>query len=143
MLVQKGYFNKIEVFFLIVGHTHASIDQYFNVIAGEINWCAFLGSPLALEALLMRKPIVRAGECYSATLQTSRTKAKPLLVKKICVVYDMKTVLTPLINKSLKYYPVPHRFVFEKYQTVCAMQYAVYSDQELLPRRPTIVPGNL
>lgn len=52
LLVQEGHFRVIEVFFLIVGHTHTSIDQYFSVISRMIWMCAFLGSPISLESLL-------------------------------------------------------------------------------------------
>lgn len=137
MLVQQNHFQKIEVFFLIVGHTHASIDQFFSVIGGEIDLCEFIGSPLALEALITSKEIVEF--CFTGS--SSSTKAIPLRMRKINVLYDMKSTLLPLINKNIKYYPIPHRFVFEKYQTVCAMQYSVYSDQVLLPARPTSLPG--
>ena len=40
--------------FLIVGHTHASIDQYFSVIAKAIRNSHFIGTPVALMELIRR-----------------------------------------------------------------------------------------
>lgn len=53
MFVQEKVFKKVELFFLIVGHTHASIDQYFSVLSRLILKTNFIGSPLALENLLL------------------------------------------------------------------------------------------
>ena len=55
MLVDQGIFDTVDIFFLIVGHTHASIDQYFSVLARQIQECEFIGSPLSLHSLLGRK----------------------------------------------------------------------------------------
>lgn len=141
LLVQDHHFKVIEVFFLIVGHTHTSIDQYFSVIARIIWKCNFLGSPISLESLL-------AGEAFENISlsgpswvnneeQERKLKSKPLLVRKISVVYDMKKALLSLINTKLKYYSIPHQFRFELYQGVCAMQYKIFSSQEtFLPLRP-------
>lgn len=142
LLVQEGHFKVIEVFFLIVGHTHASIDQYFSVLARLIWRSHFIGSPLALEYLIGKNDLVRSlsGDSWQDE-GGSIKKAKPLLVKKITVVYDMKTALLPLINKKIKYHPIPHRFRFEKYHAVAAMQYSLFStSKQLLPYRPEELP---
>ena len=142
LLVQEGHFTKIEVFFLIVGHTHASIDQYFSVISRQIYWCNFLGSPLALEQLLSRESFDMFS--WSRAKTKVSVKAKPLLVRKISVVYNMNQALAPLINNTIKYYPIPHRFVFEMYYGVCAMQYSMFSTHKvLLPVRPAHISGKL
>ena len=52
LLIDEDHFDTIEIFFLIVGHTHASIDQYFSTLSNLIQSREFIGSPLALEALL-------------------------------------------------------------------------------------------
>jgi hypothetical protein len=45
MLVNQDIFDVVDFFLLIVGHTHASIDQYFSVLAMQIYHCDFIGSP--------------------------------------------------------------------------------------------------
>jgi hypothetical protein len=63
MLVKQELLDEIEVHFLIVGHTHTTIDQYFGVISKLIRRTSFIGTPLALEHLLRngikRKPMVK------------------------------------------------------------------------------------
>ena len=137
LLVQEGIFKKIEVYFLIVGHTHASIDQFFSILARRISSAYFIGSPLSLRALLLQAD-------FNSNLSGSNKEKrieKPLLVKNISVVYDMKKALEPLINKKIIYYPIPHKFVFEMFHSVCTMQYSIFSTHSvLLPRRPIIIP---
>ncbi len=138
MLNELDIFKKIEVFFLIVGHTHCSIDQYFSIISRDIYQTDFIGSPLALAALIARE---KTGK---TVMGKNITKEKPLLVRKISVVYDMKAALDPLINKKIKYYMVPHVFVFEKWCGISTMQYSIFSSSStLLPLRPNNVKGRL
>jgi hypothetical protein len=64
-------------------------------------------------------------------------KAKPLLIRKLSVIFDLKTCFDKIIDFSVKYYSIPHRFRFEKFNGVAAMQYSIYSTQKsLLPPRP-------
>lgn len=49
LLVERLHFEKVYVNFLIVGHTHTTIDQYFSVITKAICSKKFIGSPLALQ----------------------------------------------------------------------------------------------
>lgn len=129
-------FKKIEVFFLIVGHTHASIDQYFSRLARAIFKQLFIGSPLSVEYLLtnIESKCSLSGRAWELGGEIAQ---KPLLVRKISVVYDMKSVMDPLINSTLKYYPLPHQFLFEKWNGISTMQYKMFSTHsEFLPRRP-------
>lgn len=48
-LVELEKFDNIYVNFLVVGHTHTSIDQYFSVITRKICSKRFVGSPIALH----------------------------------------------------------------------------------------------
>ena len=80
LLIQEKYFKKIEVFFLIVGHTHASIDQYFSILAREISKTNFIGSPLSLESLLGRDGVA-AGNLSGYVRNTTSVKVKPLGIR--------------------------------------------------------------
>ena len=51
-LVEHDVFEEIFVNFLIVGHTHASIDQYFSVLSNKIAEQKFIGTPKMLMTLL-------------------------------------------------------------------------------------------
>lgn len=47
-LVECGEMDSIFMFFLMVGHTHASIDQYFSVLSHAINKTEFIGTVTTL-----------------------------------------------------------------------------------------------
>ena len=34
--IEESYFDSIEIFFLLVGHTHKILDQWFGVLAAAI-----------------------------------------------------------------------------------------------------------
>lgn len=144
MLIDNDTFDTIDMFFLIVGHTHASIDQYFSVLAKQILACDFIGSPLALEALLGHDRYYNlSGAAWQQEEENAKPrKAKPLLIRKLSVVFDLKTCFDKIVDFSVKYYSIPHRFRFEKFNGVAAMQYSIYSTQKsLLPPRPRNLSG--
>jgi hypothetical protein len=128
LLVDEFYFDKIEVGFLVVGHTHSSIDQYFSVISKAIKKSSFIGSPLALLKLIER--------AHSEPNNYGNSKT---IIRNISVYYDIKNMLDPYINRDIKYFGVPHRFKFERaYNVKCYMQYSLFSNMKYLP----IVPHN-
>ena len=98
LLVEGFYFDSVEINFLIVGHTHASIDQYFSVISKAIHNSHFVGTPLALMELIRRCNIQLYG------------LHQPSIVRDIVVYYDMKTALAPYLNSKIKYYNLPLNF---------------------------------
>ena len=92
-VIQKKYFRKVEIFFLIVGHTHESIDQYFSVLSRQILQTNFIGSPLSLASLLSRDGISSCnltGNAWDIEKEKKRDAA-PLIVRKIFS-YDMRTI---------------------------------------------------
>jgi hypothetical protein len=145
MLVDQDIFDVVDIFFLIVGHTHASIDQYFSVLARQIYHCDFIGSPLALHSLLGRARDYNLSGAWQETEKGEKPKPqkeKPLLIRKLSVIFDLKTSLTPIIDMSIKYYSIPHRFQFKKHMGVAVMQYSIYSThQTLLPLLPSALSG--
>ena len=144
LLIDKDIFDSVDIFFLIVGHTHASIDQYFSVLAKQILSCQFIGSPLALEALLGRERDYNlSGSAWKQQNENAKPrKAKPLLIRKLTVVFDLKTCFEQMIDFSIKYYAIPHHFKFEKFNGIATMQYSIYSTQKsLLPPRPRNMSG--
>lgn len=87
MLIEAKIFDRIEVNFLIVGHTHSTIDQYFSVLSRAIGGANFVCSPLALAELFMTAH--------------SEISKRPCFVKQIVVYYDYKAFFDPFINKKI------------------------------------------
>ena len=54
MLVQTQQIKHIELHFLLVGHTHCSIDQYFSVLSKV--WTDFFSSPIIVLKNLFFSP---------------------------------------------------------------------------------------
>ena len=127
LLIECYIFDEIEVCFLIVGHTHASIDQYFSVISKAIKKAYFIGSPLALLELIRR--------AHMASWEQDP------IVREIVVYYDIKKALGPYINKKIKYYQVPHCFLFKpSFGRRATMQYKMFSGNlHWLPQAPNII----
>ena len=98
LLIETMVFDKIQINFLIVGHTHLSIDQYFSVLSNAIGDCEFIGSPLALEAL------------FDKAHKAGKLANKPLIQRQITAYYDINEALTPYINKDIK---VIENYLFE------------------------------
>jgi hypothetical protein len=91
-LLIEGYnFDEIEIAFLIVGHTHASIDQHFSVISRQHS---SVRTPLALLELIRR--------CHDSSWH------QPAIIREIKVYYDLQSMFAPYINKKIKYFNLPH-----------------------------------
>jgi hypothetical protein len=118
MLVENHKFDEILVNFLIVGHTHTSIDQYFSILSRKIREATWIGSPLSLFWLLQHAHSVGH---------------RPAVVREIPFIYDVTTALAPYINNDIKYYQKPHCFRFRRLPKsgICYMQYRDFSDMLL------------
>ena len=90
LLVETMVFDKIQVNFLIVGHTHSSIDQYFSILSKAIGDCEFIGSPMALEAL------------FEKAHKAGKLANKPLIQRQLTAYYDVITALFPYVNEKIK-----------------------------------------
>ncbi len=125
-LVETGVLISIEVNFLIVGHTHCSIDQYFSVLSRAIKESEFVGSPFAIQ--------------YIYQHAHSSNKDNPLVQNFIEVVPDYVKAFAPyLIGKEIAYYGVPHCFIFFLFKTKCVMQYKLFSSfKKWLPEPPDV-----
>ena len=71
LLIENGYFDEIYVTFLIVGHTHTRLDQYFSVLSTAVSNVDFIGSPLSLHHLYQN--------CHKSS---SQKKSEPPYVNK-------------------------------------------------------------
>lgn len=114
----EGFFDTIQVNFLMVGHTHGPIDQYFSVLTNKLWDTSFVGSPMALQNLF--------GQCEN-----------PLVNRQIRVHYDYKTWLEPYLNKAIKYIALPHVFLISKELGISILQHKAFSTKpDFLPLKP-------
>ena len=113
LLVELGFFQEVHVNFLVVGHTHCSLDQDFSVQSNKIYYSEYIASPLAMQDLL--------ANAHKDRLQ------RPLYNIQLQVVHDYKTLFEPFVNKHLKFYQVPHRFRIKKFCGRAMFQYMLFS----------------
>ena len=130
LLIELYAFDEIEIAFLIVGHTHASIDQYFSVLAKAIRKAHFIGTPVALLELIRR--------CHDASWQ------QKAVIREIKVYYDLKEMFKPYLNSKIKYFTIPHFFRFTpSYGHVAIMEYMMFTGGQLMPPRPSAPISNM
>ena len=123
-MVELDIFTQIEVNFLIVGHTHCSIDQFFSSISTRIRNANFIGSPLALKELLQLE-------------LNSKSYKMPVIVKKLEVYYDVQEALIPYLNKDITRMSIPHVFIIRKKYNRAICQYKLFSNRKIwLPEEP-------
>lgn len=90
LLIESMVFDIIDMNFLIVGHTHCSIDQFFSGCSTGIDESNFIGSPLALINLFKRRR------------ERDLTLPQITVARQIIVYYDFKTAISPYINNKIK-----------------------------------------
>lgn len=134
-LVELLIIDVIYVNFLLVGHTHASIDQYFSVLTRAIKSARFIGSPLA----------------FAERLRTAHEapEERPYVVQAIHAIYDVVGALAHYINKAVVHIQIPHSFrislhpVYNKAITEYKIftQGSFKSTDGWLPARPPVQAG--
>ena len=128
LLVQQNFVDVFEINFLIVGHTHGHIDQFFSTVSTKLHRAKVILSSLAWRNLL--------NNCIN-------TENKPLVNRKISLYYDYKKWLHPIINQKIKYFQIPHVF---QLKSVCGIPVCVYkmfsTSTEWLPMEPKLTVRN-
>lgn len=123
LLVEMRIIRTAEVYFLIVGHTHTPLDQYFSVLGRKISSIKWVGSRMAMEHLLSHAH--------------TNVSERPLRCRRIRVLYDVKEKWAPFIS-PIKYHQTPHCFKFSFLESIgkCIMQYKLFCENEWLPLIP-------
>jgi hypothetical protein len=86
--------------FLIVGHTHNVIDQYFSVISKKIFKAEFIATPYALHALILQTnddesdKVKDTGDKSDEVLTSNDGKSKKL-VPAFCKFIEVRDISTP------------------------------------------------
>ena len=119
-LLEDCYFNEIEVFFLIVGHTHNILDQWFSVLAKAIKGADFVGSVLALHAL------------YRLAHSEEEADKRPQHIHQLQTYHDWRRFYNPVRNDQIHNYGLPHRFklTLDEFLKVAKMEYMMMSPQQ-------------
>lgn len=130
-LIEEGWFDCLEIFFLIAGHTHGPIDQWFSVISRCIRSSDFVGSTLAMQELFK----------YATTSEFNREPT----VLSLNIYHDMRKFYKPVLTDTIKNYLFPHRFIIERHEAygVAYTRHQGFTpaaswDNKWLPRKPPV-----
>jgi hypothetical protein len=123
ILVEAGYFQTVTVGFLIVGHTHASIDQYFSCLRRKIRNASFIASPMALQHLFLLP--------FSASERKKSRFRKPLSQLQLYFVHDYRSALAPYYNPAITSFNIPYQFKFFNVLSKCVSQHKQFADSKL------------
>ena len=141
LLVETGMVDEVNLSFLVVGHTHCNLDQEFSVHSKKITSSAWIGSPLAMQELYLN------AHKESELLNVSSDDPDPEPVRRktlsfqLQYLYDWKSFFKSIVNKTIKYYQVPHRFRIKLIRNVAVCQYMLFTDEtykeQWLPLEPS------
>jgi hypothetical protein len=97
-LVRLSMFRKIKVGFLMVGHTHEDIDQFFSVIAAH----------LKMPHVICPDIPTFIAEVKNAF---SNEKAQPTVIQLAALsIFDYKAIYKDYLDPQLAYHQEPHQF---------------------------------
>jgi hypothetical protein len=96
--IEDCYFDEIEMFFLVVGHTHNILDQWFGVLARAIRTANFIGSALAIHAI------------YMIAHKQKVEHLRPKIVHQLVTYHDMRKYYAPLVNEEIHHFGIPLRW---------------------------------
>jgi len=120
ILVEAGYFQTLTVGFLIVGHTHASIDQYFSCLRRKIRNASFIASPIALQHLFTLP--------FTASEKKKSRFRPPISQLQLHFVHDYRSALAPYFNPAITNYNIPYQFKFFNVLSKCVNHHKPFAD---------------
>jgi hypothetical protein len=103
-LVEAGYFKEIELFFLIVGHTHNRLDQWFSILSKAIKKADKILSVHALHEIFRI--------AHKTTGKSGKKSTPAYRVIQMQIYHDWDRYYAPVVNESIKYHGIPHRVKF-------------------------------
>lgn len=125
-LVHSNVFCEIYVGFLMVGHTHEDIDQFFSVIS---SWLKKVGTICPDPQSL--KEAIKAAFLNSKKLSSCIPAVFDILPFDV---FNYDTFFSSYINPTLCYYSKPHQFRFKKFENEVLCHYKMWAvDEQYLP----------
>jgi len=91
-LVEAGIFEEIELNFLIVGHTHEDIDQYFSVISRYFKHLVY---NFEVSTVFTYEDFQRA------VMDAFKQEHKPKCIERVALNHDFVAWLTPFRDSNL------------------------------------------
>ena len=115
-LVGRGVFEEIHTGFLMVGHTHEDIDQFFSVISAWLRkWETICPDIEALENAII-------------AAFSSKSKPPPKIIRLHAPqIFDYDSFYIPQLNEKLAYHSVPHQFRFKSVNGTVLCHYKMWS----------------
>jgi hypothetical protein len=101
-LIESGYFEEIEMFFLVVGHTHNHLDQWFSVLSKAIKRSDKLMTVIALHELFR----------LAHRNRNDSDNKTPARIIQLTTYHDWERYYAPVRNDNIMYYNIPHRVKF-------------------------------
>ena len=137
LLVEMCWFRVVNFCFLVVGHTHAPIDQTFSAAKKRINNAKFIASPEALRKLLEADGTTAAlvANKKSGKLESSKYRT-PAAQYVVSVVHDYKSALDPYFDKAVSKYGIPYNFKIENVAGIACVQAQMHVGAPWFPARP-------
>lgn len=99
VLIELGIFVTFKVSFLIVGHTHCIIDQWFSSLTKLLFAPYCVLTPYAIEELL------------NLPRDEKSKFSRPQKQHHVHAVYDFKSAIEPYINKDIKWFQVSVSYI--------------------------------
>jgi hypothetical protein len=115
-LVESCYFDYIEVFFLVVGHTHNPVDRWFSLLARSILAADFIGSTIAMQ------------ELFKLACRNELSLSDPTVIE-MHTYRDYRAFYEPVLNTEIHNFSIPHRFLIERHHVwgTAFMRYMLFS----------------
>ena len=113
-IIELGLMDEIHLLFLIVGHTHNPLDQWFSVLGGAIYDAEFFGSRMALHNL------------YTSAHHNEQAQASHVNIQ-LTVIHDYVKLYDPWINDDIHYYGIPQRYKIWRFGGIAITQYMILS----------------
>jgi uncharacterized protein YdbL (DUF1318 family) len=115
--VEECYFSSVELFFLLVGHTHNILDQWFGVLSTAISKSNFIGSWMAIQ------------EIYKIAHSDKHKARRPKEVHQLQFYHDWRKRYSRVMNQMIHNYSIPLRWriTLDKLLNVAKCDYQVVS----------------